>query len=66
IYYYLKLIVYMFLRDPSDNDGTIYYQNSALALKIVLGIAAVMVIFSFAWIEPALSTLGRLMESAGY
>ncbi|MDR1912095.1 MAG: NADH-quinone oxidoreductase subunit NuoN, partial [Helicobacteraceae bacterium] len=40
IYYYLKLIVYMFLRDPSDNDGTIYYQNSALALKIVLGIAA--------------------------
>ena len=23
-YYYLKLIVYMFLKDPSQNDGTIY------------------------------------------
>ncbi|MDR2152373.1 MAG: NADH-quinone oxidoreductase subunit NuoN [Helicobacteraceae bacterium] len=61
VYYYLKLIVYMFLRDSADNDGTVYYQNGAAPLKVVLGVAAVTVVVSFLWIEPLLGSLSELI-----
>ncbi|MDR3347978.1 MAG: NADH-quinone oxidoreductase subunit NuoN [Helicobacteraceae bacterium] len=66
VYYYLKLIVYMFLRDSADNDGTIYYQNGTAALKVVLGIAAAFVTLSFLWIEPITSVLGAALSASGY
>jgi NADH-quinone oxidoreductase subunit N len=66
VYYYLKLIVYAFLRDSSDNDGTVYYQNGTIALKIVLGVAAVMVTTAFFWIEPLLGAFGASLAAGGY
>lgn len=66
VYYYLKLVVYMFLRDPSENDGTVYYQNGTLPLKIILGIAATTVTFSFLIISPILTVLEPLLASSGF
>ncbi|MDR1451618.1 MAG: NADH-quinone oxidoreductase subunit NuoN [Helicobacteraceae bacterium] len=66
VFYYLKLIVYMFLRDPSDNDGTVYYRNGATPLKIVLGIAATATVSSFFWIEPLISFFSETLVAAGY
>ncbi|GHV01309.1 NADH-quinone oxidoreductase subunit N [Campylobacterota bacterium] len=63
VYYYLKLIIYMFLRDPSDNDGTVYYQNGTIALKVVLGIAAAAVTLSFFWIEPLMQALRWALDT---
>ena len=45
-YYYLKLIVYMFLREPIVQNSSIYLQNATLPLKIVVGIAVLYVCFS--------------------
>ncbi|GHS89681.1 NADH-quinone oxidoreductase subunit N [Campylobacterota bacterium] len=66
VYYYLKLIVYMFLRDPAENDGTVYYENGTLALKLVLGVAAVMVTFSSLWVGELIDSLEPLLASAGF
>ncbi|MDR2639727.1 MAG: NADH-quinone oxidoreductase subunit NuoN [Helicobacteraceae bacterium] len=66
VYYYLKLIVYMFLKDPADNDGTVYYQNGTTALKVVLGVAAAMTIGAFFWIEPILEFLSASLAAGGY
>ncbi len=35
VYYYLKLIVYMFLRDPIEKDGYIYIVNSSRPLVFI-------------------------------
>lgn len=66
VYYYLKLVVFMFLRDPSENDGTVYYQNGTMPLKIVLGVAAIAVTFSFLGVSPLLETLEPLISSSGF
>jgi NADH-quinone oxidoreductase subunit N len=66
VYYYLKLVIYMFLHDPEENDGTLYYQNGTVPLKIVLGVAAAVVTLSFLAIEPLLGLFGALVASSGF
>ncbi len=66
VYYYLKLIIYMFLHDPEENDNTVYYQNGTVPLKIVLGVAAVAVSLSFLAIDPMLNLFGDLVAASGF
>lgn len=54
-YYYLKLIVYMFLKDPLISDGSIYSQNATLPLKIVIGIATLYVCLSAFFVDGLLA-----------
>ncbi|MDR1975470.1 MAG: NADH-quinone oxidoreductase subunit NuoN [Campylobacteraceae bacterium] len=53
VYYYLKLIVYMFLRDPAAQDGTIYAQNASLSVSVVVGITAAITLTAVLLVEPA-------------
>ena len=53
-YYYLKLIVYMFLREPIVQNSSIYLQNATLPLKIVVGIAVLYVCFSSVLVDGIL------------
>lgn len=66
VYYYLKLIVFMFLKDPSQNDGTIYYTNGTFPLKLILTIAATFVIISIVTIEPLLTFIQDHVVSSGF
>lgn len=66
VYYYLKLIVFMFLKDPSQNDGTIYYTNGTFPLKLILTIAAVFVIVSIVTIEPLLTFIQDHVVASGF
>jgi NADH-quinone oxidoreductase subunit N len=43
-YYYLKLIVYMFMKEPVANSDVEYFRNGSLALQIILGIAVLFVV----------------------
>lgn len=63
-YYYLKLIVYMFLRDPLIVDGNVYLQNATLPLKIIVGIATLYVCFSAFFVDGLLFGVFGLIENS--
>jgi len=66
-YYYVKLIVYMFMKEPVlGNDGHMYVSNATLALKAIIGIAAVGTIFAFVAINPLLEFITAFVYNSGY
>ncbi len=69
-YYYLKLIVYMFMKDPIasnvDNNGELYVANATLALKSIIGFAIVGTIFAFLAINPLLEFITTFVYNSGY
>ncbi len=66
VYYYLKLIVYMFLKSPADNQGKVVYANRAFSLELVIGIAAFVTITSVFYINPLMSFITDLVGASGY
>jgi len=64
-YYYLKLIVYMFLQDPVNNDGTIYY-NISKPLMTIIGIAVVATVTSALYIQPLINYISYMVGASGY
>ncbi len=66
-YYYLKLIVYMFMKEPvMGNHGQMYVANATLALRTIIGIAAVGTIFAFVVINPLLEFITTFVYNSGY
>ena len=66
-YYYLKLIVYMFMKEPvMDNNGHMYVSNATLALKSIIGFAAVGTIFAFLALNPLLEFITAFVYNSGY
>jgi len=66
-YYYIKLIVYMFMKEPVvGNDGQIYVSNATLALKSIIGFAAVGTIFAFVLLNPLLEFITAFVYNSGY
>ncbi|MCL9819441.1 NADH-quinone oxidoreductase subunit NuoN [Helicobacter colisuis] len=63
-YYYLKLIVYMFFKEPLVENGAIYLQNVTLPLKIVVGIAVACVCFSSLFVDDILYSVYYFLESS--
>ena len=64
-YYYLKLIVFMFFRDPV-NEGQNYLVNASTSLKTIIGMAALASIFLFLAVSPMLEFIGGFVYSSGY
>jgi len=65
IYYYLKLIVYMFLKSEDLSQGKTVYANRALSLEVVIGFAAFVTITSIFYIDSLMSYITALVKSAG-
>jgi len=66
-YYYVKLIVYMFMKEPVvGNDGNVYVTNATLALKSIIGFAAVGTIFAFLAVNPLLEFITAFVYNSGY
>ena len=66
-YYYLKLIVYMFMKEPVVGyDGQVYINNATLALKAIIGFAAIGTIFAFLALNPLLEFITSFVYSSGY
>jgi len=66
-YYYLKLIVYMFMKEPVvGTDGHMYVSNATLALKSIIGFAAVGTIFAFVLLNPLLEFITAFVYNSGY
>jgi len=62
-YYYVKLIVYMFMREPANGN---YMVNSSNVLKTVIGTAAVFTIASVLAVSPLMEFVTTLVENSGY
>ncbi len=64
-YYYLKLIVYMFLKDPVKDVDTIYY-NLSKPLMAVIGLATVATVGAIFYVQPLISYLYYMISASGY
>ena len=64
-YYYLKLIVYMFLKEPAKEVDTIYY-NISKPLTVIIGFATVATVASIFYVQPLLSYLYYMISASGY
>lgn len=57
IYYYIKLIVFMFLKEPIVKDSSIYKQNASTPMIFVIAIAFVVSVFAIFFIEGFLDLI---------
>lgn len=64
-YYYVKLIVYMFMKDPVGDDVN-YMVNSSNVLKTVIATATVFTIASVLAVSPLMEFVRALVENSGY
>ncbi|MBV5278559.1 MAG: NADH-quinone oxidoreductase subunit NuoN [Campylobacteraceae bacterium] len=66
VYYYMKLVVYMFLKEPVSNDAAIYETNASTPLKIIVGFAAVVTISAVVLVEPLLNIITKYVTASGF
>lgn len=66
VYYYLKLIVYMFLKDPAQNEGTIYAQNTSKPLQTIIGFSAFLTVFAIVAVDPILEIITTYVQASGF
>jgi len=64
-YYYLKLIVYMFLKDPVKDVDTVYY-NISRPLMVIIGFATVATVGAIFYVQPLISYLYYMISASGY
>jgi NADH-quinone oxidoreductase subunit N len=57
----------MFMKEPVvGQDGHMYVSNATLALKSIIGFAAVGTIFAFVIIDPLLEFITAFVYNSGY
>ncbi|RUM44954.1 MAG: NADH-quinone oxidoreductase subunit NuoN [Hydrogenimonas sp.] len=65
-YYYLKLIVYMFLKDPAENDGTVYMKNASKPLQTIIGFSVVLTVFAVLAVNPMMEFITSYVQASGF
>ncbi len=66
VYYYMKLIVYMFLKEPVGTDEAIYTSNTSTTLKVIIGFAVVATSISVVLVEPLLDIITFYVTLSGF
>jgi len=58
-YYYLKLIVHMFLKEPNleISDDASHIQHASTSLKVIIGFSATIIISSIFYVNPLLDII---------
>lgn len=64
-YYYLKLVVYMFLKDPVKDVDVVYY-NISKPLTVIIGLATVATVAAIFYVQPLVSYLYYMISASGY
>jgi len=65
VYYYMKLVVYMFLKDPITEDGNIYIANSSTPIKVIIGATLLFTIVASIFVQPILGVVTQMMRASG-
>ena len=66
VYYYMKLVIYMFLRDPVTADASLYKTNASTPLKVIVGFAAIITMFAIVFVEPLLVIITKYVTASGF
>ncbi len=66
VYYYMKLVIYMFLKEPISNDASIFATNSSTPLKVIVGFATMMTLFAVLFVEPLLNVITQYVVASGF
>lgn len=66
VYYYMKLIVYMFLKDPVSSDQSIYRSNTSTTLRVIIGFAVFVTCISVIIVEPLLEIISSYVIASGF
>jgi len=64
-YYYLKLVVYMFLKEPVKDVDTVYY-NLSKPLMAVIGMATLATVAAIFYVQPLVSYIYYMISASGY
>jgi len=66
-YYYLKLIVYMFLKEPTSQvtEETTYY-NVSTPLLTILGLAVFVTVGSIFYVDPLIEYISEMMKATNF
>ena len=65
-YYYLKLVVFMFLKEPDKKANIAYMKNASTALKTIVGFSAAVTILAIFTIEPFLEMINSYIVASGF
>ncbi|MFA6788208.1 MAG: NADH-quinone oxidoreductase subunit NuoN [Arcobacteraceae bacterium] len=65
-YYYLKPIVYIFLKEPLEEGTVAYLANATTPIKVVIGACAVLTVTSIFFIDPLLEIISYYVQISGY
>jgi len=65
-YYYLKIIFFMFFREPLVNDGSEVMANAGNSVRSVIGIAALFTIFGIFLVNPIMEMVTYFVYTSGY
>ena len=58
--------LYMFLKDPINDDRILFMGNANNTLKTVIGVSAVVTISSIIFIEPLIELISYYVQNSGY
>ncbi len=65
-YYYLKLIVYMFLKDPSESGRTVYMKNASKPLQTIIGFSVFLTVFAVLAVDPMWEFISTYVQASGF
>ena len=66
VYYYMKLVVYMFLKEPVAKDGSIYAINATTPLKSIIGFALIMTLGAVLFVDPLIEVIAQYIIASGF
>jgi NADH-quinone oxidoreductase subunit N len=65
-YYYVKLIIYMFMKEPTASQDEYVMMNASLSLKSIIGFTAFVTIFSVVMVNPLMEFITAMVYNSGY
>lgn len=66
VYYYVKVIGYMYLQEPSDQVKLAYANNVSMTFKGAIFVSAVITALAAFLVNPILSVIHAYLQSAGF
>ncbi|MBE0491591.1 MAG: NADH-quinone oxidoreductase subunit NuoN [Sulfurospirillum sp.] len=66
VYYYMKLVIFMFLMEPASEEKAIFTTNATPVLKVVLAVAVAFTIFASLFIDKILAFIIYHVTMSGF